>query len=135
MRRLLMILAIGIAPFLAACAGVANPETGERQSPVEALLQATAQDARVAHQLAVASGDESGQRCWATVEQVAAEKGGDGTVTLAVVGPLSAWQKARNVRMIIDDGIDERVRRDCAVLVFDAIRTGRRIAGRLVPLL
>lgn len=135
--RLCLTLLLLLPAALAGCTSYLDPDTGERVDcgggPLACLLSATAADAEAAYRLAEAAGDESGKRCWATVKTVAEES--QGPAAIAVIGPLSAWQTARNVRMGLEDGIDQRVRRDCAVLVLDALRTGRRLAGQIAPLL
>ncbi len=81
--------------------------------------------------MALMAEDKAAMRCWATVAEKAAKTAG--RAQREPVGPLSAWQKARNVRRGIDEGMDEDIRADCAVLVLDALRTTGRIVRRAVP--
>lgn len=102
--------------------------------PFTTLVTATRIDAEAAQKMAVQSGDTSGQHCWETVTTVLNETGAKDLEELKVIGPLSAWQRARNLRLNTGTGIDERIRSACAVLVIDAVRQGIKIGVNVSPI-
>jgi len=137
-----LFLAALAALLLTACSGVTvvDPETGVAHRvegrPTEFignLATATRQDAVNAAALAAEAGNEDWKRCWDTVIVVIDER----KLTTpeqkpAVVGPLSALQKASNIYRAIDDGLDGRVRANCAIVVLDVVRFAREeVLGRL----
>lgn len=147
------ISAVLLALFLTACAGTINPETGEREPGLFAkIASATVEDAQVAMEIncpgageanypapfdeafSCNGGDVSGYTCGWTIRQVALEQGGSAVISIEPVGPLSTVAAARRVRMFAQEGIDERIRSACAVVVLDTIRTGARLVGAVIPI-
>ena len=98
------------------------------------LAAATAEDAAIAWQLAISANppDMAAARCWDTVGKAAAKRAG--RVKIEGGGTLAKWQRLRNARRKLQDGLDGQVRADCAVLVLDALRTARKVVGRVLPI-
>jgi len=144
MRSLLFgFAAVALAAVLGGCGTtLTDPETGVQYRVeggvgdfLDNLATATRADAVNALALAEQAGNQDWARCWTTVIGVLDEKGAGDSRPVAVVGPLSGLQKASNVYRAVDDGLDPRVRADCAVVALDVARFFRRSVRRFLPLL
>ena len=82
--------------------------------------------------LLLAADDSDAVFCYAAILETLPE-GGE-VVSLESVGPLSTFQKVRNLRRGVTADIPAEVHRNCAVLVLDAQRTVRRLGLRILRL-
>ena len=81
--------------------------------------------------IALAQDDPDATACYEAILKVQA---GKTTLDVKVEGPVSAFQKVRNLRRGLGAGIPPEVHRKCAVLVIDAQRTLMRLGLRLTGL-
>ena len=96
------------------------------------LRDYTAGDLKAA--IALAQDDPDATACYQAILKV---QDGKRKVDVKVEGPVSAFQKVRNLRRGLGAGIPPDVHRKCAVLVVDARRTlvrlGLRLTGLPIP--
>ena len=85
-------------------------------------------DLAAAARSAVAHGDPGAQTCWAVLAGYIEFRRQQGTTE--VIGVFTAFQKARNIRRLVDAGIPEQVHIACAHMFGSAKRTILRL-GRL----
>ena len=81
--------------------------------------------------IALAQDDPDAAACYTAILK---SQDGKRTVDVKIEGPVSAFQKARNLRRGLDAGIPPDVHRKCAVLIVDARRTLVRLGLRLTGL-
>jgi len=77
-----------------------------------------------------------GVQCTEAIILVLEEKQ-DGSIAIDSTedaGFITAWEKARLIRIHIDEGIDPRVRNACAVWLLDARKTARRVFLKIISL-
>lgn len=119
-----------LAIVLSACAvqDRALVEAGKEASLAEFALA----DLQAAHADAMAHDDVIAATCWAKLaEKVAALPGRTET---QAVGAFSAYQKARNVRRAVTNGISDDIKLACAALAADARRGVLTLPAALVGL-
>lgn len=114
-------LALAGVLLLAACASPSADGLPE-------LDAITTEDAERALQIAEESGDVLGARCAAYWVEHAGEPIG----TPDPVGPLSAYMKARAVRIRIDDGISDELRMACGPALMESRSVIRRLLFRAI---
>lgn len=98
----------------------------------QGLRDYTAGDLKAA--ISLAEDDPDATACYKAILK---SQDGRTTVDVTIEGPVSAFQKARNLRRGLDAGIPPDVHRKCAVLIVDARRTlvrlGLRLTGLPIP--
>lgn len=82
--------------------------------------------------LLLAKDDSDATFCYVAILETLPER--DEVVSLEAVGPLSTFQKVRNLRRGVTADIPAEVHRNCAVLVLDAQRTVKRLGLRILRL-
>lgn len=108
------ILLFAAFALLAGCAGIAERVADQ----VQPVLDFALNDIRAAQDLAVAAGDEAAIQCYGVLEARVAKLGP--RLEPPVIGAVSAYQKARNVRRFIAAGISEELRAACAWMIMDS---------------
>lgn len=120
----LLILAAALIVALSGCAGVQADVAAYRESArtaiesgeTEAFAQLTRADLEEALRSAQVHQDKKAEMCWQSMIDVLDTTGGNGFFTDASKGPISTFQKARNVRRFVTgDGIED-IEIGCAAL-------------------
>jgi len=117
----LLILA-ALAALLTGCAGLAERAVGDVDEPRFAFVLA---DIDAAQALAVAANDPAAVQCYTTLSGKVERLGG--RLELPVVGVVSAYQRARNVRRLVTGGVSDELRAACAWMLMDSRSFLRRL--------
>lgn len=126
--RLFIVLLLAV--FVVAC----SPTFTERVEDDERALAAFALvDLRMAQKNATARGDVVASTCYAHLASVVEARAA--AVEFSVVGPVSAFDKARAIRRRLDEGMSDQTRLACSALFSETKMTVARIAKLLaIPL-
>lgn len=124
-------IALAFALALSACTAARDAALYE-EGKVASLTEFALEDLKAAHADALAHDDVIAATCWAKLaEKVAALPGRTET---QAVGAFSAYQKARNVRRAVTNGISDDIKLACAALVADARRGVLSLPGAVLNL-
>lgn len=130
------IAAVALALSLGACANLEGTvRNGDTQDEIVALAELAKADVESALADARAHKDKAAVLCYAELLDKLEDL--PKLTASRVVGPVSAFQKARNIRKRIDEGVSEDVEIACAALANETRGTLRRIVrlvgGNVVP--
>lgn len=131
-RKILAILPI-VLLLLGGCAqGIATAKLGVQTDPE--YNKSVLLDVQNAKLLASPTDDILALKCWDYIEAFTLANA-PGAVTSAgeVVGVLSAYQKARNLRRtIVEAEISDQLRLECAPMILDSVEVMGRLGIRLL---
>ena len=100
-------------------------ETAEQHERVIELIAQAVVDIKAARRNALAHNDRNAVICYDVLLSHASDL--PDKINNDIVGPVSTFQEARNIRRLVDRGIDEEIHSACASLVLDARTTVLRV--------
>ncbi len=119
--------------LVSGCAGGISGASGQLQTDTE-FNEIILEDVRQSILMAERANDELALKCWRYIETFALEHAPkEGIESGKVVGPLSAYQKARNARrLVVEVKISDQFRLECGPMITESAgalgRLGIRIA-------
>ena len=125
MKRFIPIIITAL--FLAGC-GALSPVGPD--DPLSKIGDFTVADLRAADQMAVAAGDDIAHACYPQMIKFVRSVGDLRDETRTVMGAFSTYQRARNARRRLQEGLPTYLRIGCAALLNDSRRSLIRLITR-----
>ena len=114
-------MAFALALFLSACSGA------------QIFNKVVLEDVRQAKLMAERTEDVLALKCWTYLEEFTLARVGDEIPAGEVVGVLSTYQKARNVRRtVIEVRLSDEFKLECGPMLIDSVGALRRLGLRSI---